>query len=214
MAVMRRISLLLAAVGMAAMVAFAAQREAGFTQIFNGKDLTGWHVMEHQDWHVDNGILWTEGQGGWLRSGKPYGDFIWRFEYRTSKGSNSGMFIRSAEAGNPAFTGIEIQILDDAGKPASVHSSGSLYGASAPQQNAAKPAGEWNQVEISCLGRQVAVTFNGHKIQDVNLDDAKFAHVQERPLTKVPDAGYLGLQSHTGRVDFRNLRIQVVKPAA
>lgn len=188
--------------------------ESGFKQIFNGKDLTGWHVMGHQDWHVGHGILWTEGQGGWLRSDKTYADFVWRLEYRTTKDANSGIFLRSAEAGNPAFTGMEIQVLDDAGKPADVHSSGSIYGASAPQLNAARPAGEWNQVEISCLGRHVTINLNGHKVQEVNLDDPRFQHAQERPLSKVPNAGYIGLQSHTNRVEFRNLRIKVLKAAA
>lgn len=187
--------------------------EVGFAPLFNGKDLTGWQIVDHQDWHAENGILWTEGQGGWLRSSQRYADFVWRFEYRTTKDSNSGIFLRAAETGNPAFTGLEIQILDDAGKPADVHGSGSIYGASAPHHNAAKPAGEWNQVEIVCLGRQLTVTLNGHKIQDVKLDDPRYEHAQERPLSKVAGAGYIGLQSHTNRVEFRNLRIKVLKPA-
>jgi len=204
----KRWGLLLGACLLAATASSA--RDAGFISLFNGKDLAGWAVVGHQDWHAENGILWTEGQGGWLRSEKAYADFIWRLEYRTSKDSNSGMFIRSAQQGNPAFTGIEIQILDDAGNPASVHSSGSLYGASAPRHNAGKPAGEWNQVEISCVGRHVTVTLNGHRIQDVNLDDPLFEHAQERPLRAVPNSGYIGLQSHTARVEFRNLSIQVM----
>jgi hypothetical protein len=209
---MRRISMTVLA-AWAFVVMGASKEPKGFFKIFNGVDLTGWHMMGQQDWHVENGILWTEGRGGWLRSDKRYADFVWRLEYRTTKDSNSGIFIRSAQEGNPSFTGIEIQILDDAGKRADVHSSGSLYGASAPPFNAAKPTGEWNYVEISCLFRHVTVFLNGRKIQDVNLDDAKFALAQERPLSHVPDAGYIGLQSHTNRVDFRNLRIKVLGPA-
>ena len=192
----------------------AGSDERGFMKIFNGKDLSGWHVMDHQDWHVENGVLWTEGQGGWLRSEKRYADFVWRLEYRMAKDSNSGIFLRAAEAGNPAFTGMEIQILDDADKPADVHSSGSIYGASAPLHSAAQAAGEWNQEEISCVGRHVTITLNGHKIEDVNLDDPRFEHAQERPLSKVPGTGHIGLQSHSNRVEFRNLRIKVLKPAA
>lgn len=189
------------------------EEEAGFTPLFNGKDLSGWMVMGHEDWHVAGGVLWTEGQGGWLRSDRQYADFVLRLEYRTTKDSNSGIFLRAAESGNPAFTGIEIQILDDAGKPADVHSSGSIYGAVAPRHNASKPAGEWNAVEVSCTGRRVSVALNGHRIQDVNLDDSQYGHAQARPLSKVPDSGYIGLQSHTNRVDFRNIGIKVLKPA-
>jgi hypothetical protein len=208
-------SLILAMLAVCALFAAGSPNgEGGFTEIFNGKDLSGWHVMGHQDWHAENGIFWTEGKGGWLRSDKTYADFVWRLEYRATKDSNSGIFLRAAEAGNPAFTGMEIQILDDAGKPADVHSSGSIYGASAPQLNAARPAGRWNRVEISCVGRHVTIILNGTKIQDVNLNDPRFEHAQERPLSRVPEAGYIGLQSHSNRVEFRNLRIKVLKPAA
>lgn len=188
-----------------------AKEKTAFISLFNGKDLEGWHVMGHEDWHAENGVLWTEGKGGWLRSDQTYGDFVLRLEYKTTENSNSGMFLRAAEEGNPAFTGVEIQILNDAGKPADVHSSGSIYGAVAPRHNAAKPAGQWNQVEISCTGRHVMITLNGHRIQDANLDDPQYEHAQTRPLRKVPDRGYIGLQSHTNRVEFRNIRINAMK---
>ncbi len=191
----------------------SAKEETGFVSLFDGKDLQGWHMMGHEDWHAENGILWTEGKGGWLRSDQLYADFVLRLEYQTAAKSNSGIFLRAAEEGNPAFTGVEIQILDDAGKPADVHSSASIYGAVAPRHNAAKPAGQWNQIEISCIGRHVMITLNGHRVQDANLDGPQYEHAQTRPLSKVPDSGYIGLQSHTNRVEFRNLRIKVLKSA-
>lgn len=190
-----------------------AATEAGFTPLFNGKDLSGWVEVGKQDWHVEKGFLWTEGKGGWLRSERRYADFIWRLEYRTTPKSNSGIFIRSDQGGNPAFTGFEVQILDDAGHPPSVHGSGAIYGAAVPSENAAKPAGEWNQAEISVIGRRVVIVLNGKKIEDVDLDNPRFAGALERPLSKVPSSGFLGLQSHTNRVEFRNLRIKVLKPA-
>ncbi len=39
---------------------------------------------------------------------------------------------------------------------------------------------------------------------------AMAAHAQERPLSAIPNSGYIGLQSHTSRADFRNLRIKVL----
>jgi hypothetical protein len=48
-----------------AFVVMGTSKEAErFLRIFNGIDLTGWHMMGHQDWHVENGILWAEGRGG------------------------------------------------------------------------------------------------------------------------------------------------------
>ena len=89
-------------------LAAAAQEldDAGFVPIFTGHDLTGWHAIGQQDWHADDGVLWTEGKGGWLSSDQPFADFALRLEYRLTKGAVSGIFLRSAEQGDPTFTGL------------------------------------------------------------------------------------------------------------
>ncbi len=187
--------------------------DPGFVPVFDGNDLAGWQVIGPADWHAANGILWTDGQGGWLRSQKPYADFVWRLEYRVSPGADSGILLRAAAQGEPALTGLEIQILDDAGKPPNLHSTGAIYDAAIPLMSVAKPAGEWNQVEISCIGRQLIVFLNGNRIQKVGLNDPAFQFIPAHPLGRVPNVGYIGLQSRNGRVDFRNLHISVLKPA-
>jgi len=187
--------------------------DAGFAPIFNGQDLASWHAMGQQDWHAEDGILWTEGQGGWLRSDQRYADFVLRLEYRVTKGAVSGIFLRSAEQGDPAFTGLKIALLDDAGQLTDLHSSGAVYGAVIPLDSVGRKAGEWNQVEISCIGRRLTLFLNGNRIHKIDFDDPAFVFAEKRPLSKVPNQGYIGLESHTHRVDFRSLRIQVVKPA-
>jgi hypothetical protein len=188
--------------------------EAGSVPLFNGVDLAGWHAMEQQDWHVDGNTLWTDGKGGWLRSDLPYADFVLRLEYRMSAGAVSGIYLRSKEQGDPAFTGMEIALTDDAGQLTDLHSTGAIYGAVIPLYSVGKKAGEWNQVEISCIGRRLIVYLNGNRIHKIDIDDPAFVFAEKRPLSRVPNQGYIGLESHSGRVDFRNLRIQVVKPAA
>ena len=188
--------------------------DGGFTSIFSGQDLSGWHEMGAQDWHADDGVLWTEGKGGWLRSDQRYADFILRLEYRVSKGAESGIFLRSAEQGDPTFTGMKIAILDDSGQLTDLHSSGAIYGAVIPLYSVAKKAGEWNQVEISLVGRHLTIFLNGNRIHKIDIDDPAFVFAEKRPLSRVPNQGYIGLESHTNRVDFRNLRVQVIKPAA
>jgi len=188
--------------------------EVGFIPLFTGQDLTGWHAMGQQDWHAEDGILWTEGKGGWLRSDQRYADFILRLEYRLTKGAVSGLFLRSAEQGDPAFTGLEISLLDDAGQLTDLHSTGAIYGAVIPLYSVGRKAGEWNQVEVSCIGRHLTLFLNGNRIHKIDFDDPAFVFAEKRPLSKVPNQGYIGLESHTHRVDFRNLRIQIIKPAA
>jgi hypothetical protein len=188
--------------------------DAGFAPIFTGQDLAGWHEMGQQDWHAEDGLLWTEGKGGWLRSDQRYADFVLRLEYRVTKGAVSGIFLRSAEQGDPAFTGMKIALLDDAGQLTDLHSTGAVYGAVIPLDGVGRKAGLWNEVEISCIGRRLTMYLNGNRIHKIDVDDPAFVFAEKRPLSRVPNQGYIGLESHTNRVDFRSLRIQVIKPAA
>jgi hypothetical protein len=188
--------------------------EAGSVPLFNGVDLSGWHQMGQQDWHAENEILWTEGKGGWLRSDQRYADVVLRLDYRVSTGAAGGIVLRSAEQGDPAFTGLEIALDDDAGQLTDLHSTGAIFGAVIPLYSVGKKAGEWNQVEITFVGRHLTVYLNGNRIHKIDIDDPAFVFAEKRPLSRVPNQGYIGLESHTNRVDFRNLRVQVVKPGA
>src|SRR5262249_26030526 len=88
----------------------------GFKALFNGKDLTGWkiHGGKLASWGADKGVLFVKGGGGgWLMTDKEYGDFELRLEFKVPKGGNSGVALRSPLKGDPAYTGMEIQILDD-----------------------------------------------------------------------------------------------------
>ena len=69
-------------------------------------------------------------------------------------------------------------------------------------------------MEISFIGRHLTVYLNGNRIHKIDIDDPAFVFAEQRPLSRVPNEGYIGLESHTSRIDFRALRIQVVKPAA
>src|ERR1700730_1168017 len=195
----------------------ASERKDGFELLYDGKTLTHWHSIKlHPDagsWRGRKGIItWVKG-GSWLATDETYYDFILRLEYRTGAQSNSGIFLRSTPTGNPAFSGMELQILSDSGKPADVHSTGSLYGAVAPSRNMSKPDGEWNQVEVTVIKRAVTAVWNGEKILDVNLDDPRYHIAQERPLAERAPFGHIGLQAYsTGApVEFRNIRIKVLK---
>ncbi len=148
--------------------------EKGWIELFNGRDLSGWEVVagEKEAWRVvDGGIERCREGGGWLKSDEEYDDFILSLEYKISKEGNSGIFVRAARTGNPAFTGMELQILDDYGKRPGAHSTGSIYAAVAPSKNMSRPAGECNQIIIGCLGRNVYIVMNGQDIADINVDE-------------------------------------------
>ncbi|MBI1789370.1 MAG: DUF1080 domain-containing protein [Acidobacteria bacterium] len=193
------------------------ERKEGYVLLFDGKSLRDWRSLKQRPdagpWVVRKRLLtWKQG-GSWLATEHKYDDFVLRLEYRTGAQSNSGIFLRSAPAGNPAFSGMELQILSDHGKPPGTHSTGSLYGAVAPARNMAKRDGEWNKVEVSVIQRRVAAIWNGEKILDVNLDDPEYAAAQERPLAERVPSGHIGLQAYSSGtpVQFRNVKIKVLR---
>ena len=188
----------------------------GFTNLFNGKDLTGWQVNKGgnlKSWGAENGLLFVKGGGGgWLMTEKEYGDFELRVEYKIPEKGNSGVGLRSPLEGDPAYVGMEIQILDNPWyvsnykdlKP--TQHTGSIYGVVAPSKDVTKPAGRWNAYRIVAKGRHVMIELNGTTIVDANLDDHK-EHFKAHPgLTR--EKGHLGLQSHDGRVEFRNVFVK------
>jgi len=173
--------------------------------LFNGQNLAGWVVMHGGQWTVEDGVLvgrqgtnWStnpEKSGSWLRTEKPYQDFILELEYAINEGGNSGIMFRSGLEKNPAFTGYEMQITADAGRPPTKHSAGSIYDLAGPTKNMSRPANQWNEVRIEARGTHLQITLNGEKIIDT---------VDGRSLR-----GYIGLQNHDARavVKFRNIRL-------
>ena len=88
----------------------AAQIPDGFTRIFNGRDLSGWHISRTTH-HGSTGSFAVEdsamvvrqqpyGQGGLLLTDKRYRNFDLYLETALPWGINSGLFFRSTESGS------------------------------------------------------------------------------------------------------------------
>ncbi|MPY88188.1 MAG: DUF1080 domain-containing protein [Luteitalea sp.] len=81
----------------------------GFTPIFNGKDLTGWHVSRTNhhgttpEFRVVHGVIVgtqsPQGKGGILLTDKKYKNVELYMEIKPDWGCDSGLFLRSSEAG-------------------------------------------------------------------------------------------------------------------
>ncbi len=221
---MRRFAvLLLLAVPLATLPAARADDKdeppAGYQSLFNGKDLTGWTVNEGgkiDRWGAEDGTLFTTGKagGGWLMTEKEYGDFDLLLEYKVPKAGNSGVAVHSPLKGDPAYAGMEIQILDNPWyldeknykglKP--VQLTAAIYGVVPPSKDATKPAGEWNKMHITSKGRHLTVQVNGTTVTDADLDDYKDHAGQHPGLLR--EKGHLGLQCHTDRVEFRHIYVK------
>ncbi len=187
----------------------AEEKDQGFVSLFNGKDLEGWQG-DVNGYVAENGALVCK-PGGNLYTNKEYADFIFRFEFKLEENSNNGVGIRTPLNCNPAYCGMEIQVLDDSGsqyrelQPYQYH--GSIYGVVPVKRGHQKPVGEWNRQEIKCKGRQVTITLNGVVVVDANLDEVKPIDGQEHPGLKRTQ-GFIGFLGHGSRVEFRNIRIK------
>ena len=121
----RRYGMVVMCLALAGIPVFAQAPEPGFTQLFNGKDLTGWVYGKRgngaenktgKGYQVENGVLFTTKEdGGNLYTEKEYADFVLRFDVKLTENANNGIGIRAPLTGDAAYVGMEIQVLDDGG---------------------------------------------------------------------------------------------------
>lgn len=164
------------------------------------------------DGQLDRGVIECTGvKGPWLRSAEQFDDFNLRFEYQVSPGGNSGIFVRVPANGvhhrdndklPPA--GFEIQVLDDKAKKYSklkdYQYCGSVYDIAGAKAHVGRTAGQWNTMEINCVGQHVTIIHNGVTIIDITA--------KSHPLLALRKVrGFLGLQNHSTVVRFRRLRV-------
>jgi hypothetical protein len=208
--------------------------DAGWQPLFPADGIPkGWSVRQWDNlakpassnvvWKVENGILnGSEPRGTWLVSEKEYGDFILEFEWKLGERGNSGTALRAPLFGDPAFDGMELQMVDRRYYPEDMkvtpaELTGSLYKAVPPREQIYKPT-EWNKYQISCKGPAVKVVLNGEAILDVSLDEQtqptkRHDNTDAPPLKERPRKGHIGFQELSrggGHVQIRNARIQIL----
>src|SRR5947209_12405761 len=205
------------------------QPPKGFTALFNGKDLSGWHGMPHFDpyklaalseadrkaqiekwtddakkhWTVEKGELVNDGKGAYLTTDKEYGDVELLVDYKTVPKADSGIYLRASP---------QVQIWDytkEGGKwdRGADKGSGGLFNNSpgAPGKDplvlADKPFGEWNSFRILQVGERTNVHLNGQLVvNDARLENFWNRQAKLNPLPPLPKAGPILLQTHGGEI--------------
>jgi hypothetical protein len=208
-------------------VAFAFEEDKkesdeGFVSLFDGKTLEGWQG-DTKGYIVEDGAIIAKGVSDPavkehnLLTTKDYADFILRLEFKVPPGGNNGIALRAPEMGNPAYQGMEIQVLDDADeKYKDLHEyqyCGSVYGVVAAKRGHTKPAGEWNTEEITLKGTHITIKLNGETIVDADLAEASkdgTIDKSDHPGLK-RTTGRIGFCGHGDPVSFRNIRIKELK---
>ena len=198
-----------------------AAKLLGWRPLFDGKSLDGWEMHGDPTGAVaKDGQIEITGGGGELATKEDFKDFELQLDFQTSEMANSGVFLRAARDGsNPAYSGCEIQVLDDFNWERVSNSKlepwqfcGSLYHAQPPKAKALKPIGEWNTYRIRCCGSRIRTELNGVELYDVDTHELPLA---DPPFEKRAATGFIGLQRHGGAseqdkswVRYRNLFVR------
>ena len=168
--------------------------------LFNGKNLEGWYLdSEKSEWSVADGILKNAKGGANLISNEKFTDFKLVTEFRYPKGSNSGIYLRGR---------YEVQIADNYGLEPSDIYFGGIYGFLEPNENVAKPAGEWQRYEIKLIGNRVTIMANDKVI----IKDQTIPGITGGALDSAEgEPGPIMIQGDHGPVEFRKFEITLVK---
>lgn len=168
--------------------------------LFNGENLEGWHLdSDKNEWTIENGILKNIKGGANLISDQKFTDFKLVTEFRYPEGSNSGIYLRGR---------YEVQIADNHGLEASDIYFGGIYGFLEPNENVAKPAGEWQRYEITLIGNRVTIVANGKAI----IENQTIPGITGGALDSAEgEPGPIMIQGDHGPIEFRMFEVTPVK---
>lgn len=185
------------------------EKDLGFVELFDGKTFEGWN--HNGNWEVQDGVFARVRKGGNLTytAGLVPDDFELRFDWKVSKGCNSGVYYRPGQ--------VEYQVLDDENSPYGENprqAAASLFFCMAPSKRAAHPHGEWNTARIICKDTVIEHWLNGERVISFDYTDPKWADEVKLLSIRGGDltgrGGKLFLQDHGQDVWFRNLRMRTI----
>ncbi|WP_018627944.1 3-keto-disaccharide hydrolase [Niabella aurantiaca] len=217
-----------------------AEKKNGFRLLFDGKNTTDWRGAYKKDfpgkgWEVKDGVLTVlssggkeSANGGDIVTRKQYSAFIFEFDFKLTRGANSGVkyFVTESEKNKGSAIGLEYQILDDAVHPdAKLGRDGnrtlsSLYDliTSKREKRARKPIGQWNKgMVIVYPDNKVEHWLNGWKVIEYERGSPEFLKLvaiskyKNWPNFGMAPEGHLLLQDHGNEVSYRSLKIKELK---
>lgn len=201
-----------------ALVTLTSAYAGEFVPLFNGKDFTHWggeNQTELAGYVVKDGAITSTPECRVLQTEKEYSNYVLQFEFKLTSGANNGLGIHYPGQGDAAYTGMEIQILDNTHekyaelKDYQFH--GGLYTLVAAKKGHLKPLGEWNKETVTVNGPHVKVELNGVVIMEANLDDVNEANPKHEGAKR--RKGHIAFCGHGDIVSFQKVQIkELVEP--
>jgi hypothetical protein len=182
---------------------------AGFSPVLANAEQAGGDVGSAE--FAAGELRWLAGKGGTVFTKERYGDFAVQFEVKLPPGGNNGLAIRYPGTGDPAYTGLEVQVLDDSApqyaglKTWQFH--GSVYGVAPSARGYQRAVGEWNFERVTVKGSRITVELNGTIIVDADIASLPTA-LGDKHVGKGRTEGHFGFAGHGDAVVFRNIAIQ------
>ncbi len=170
--------------------------------LFNGKDLTGWHMTDPNTktpWTVVDGNLVSPTHGPEIINDQKFKDFKLHIEFNCAANSNSGVYLRGR---------YEVQVETNSIQEPPSHHMGGVYGFIAPEPEQPRKPGEWQTYDITLVGRTITVVQNDKII----IDHKEVPGITGGALDSHEELpGPIYLQgSEDGHVMYRNI---VITPA-
>jgi len=174
-------------------------KPTGFrTNLFNGKDLAGWHVTGCKA-AVEEGNLVIQEGDGFVRTDHRYTDFVLELDWKARRAEkyDSGIYFRSEspEAGKPWPKQYQINLLQGG--------EGNCIGVKEAVSKGLIKPGDWNHFKLTVIGDKAEMEINGKpawKAGGIEGND-----------------GYLGIQVEVaggGQFEFKNIFVTELGHAA
>ncbi|MDQ6676984.1 MAG: DUF1080 domain-containing protein [Acidobacteriota bacterium] len=189
-----------------------AAQSAGWTPLFNGKDLTGWKVNENDaTFSVEDGAIKAHGNRSHCFYVGPFMDHTFKnfeldVEVKTLPGANGGIYIDTEfqPQGWPG-KGFEVQVNNT--YPNDARKTGSLYEV-ADNNAAVAPDNEWFTENVVQQGDTITIKVNGKQVEQWT-QPADWKGTKDFPGRRIGE-GTIALQGHDPKstVYYRNIRIR------